>query len=415
MKPVNVSLRKIHGGTVCAFSSQLDDAHPAAAVLADDGYWSSQKSNSIVSEYITIDYADALPVDCIEIGASPAGRVTFPQDFRLEASVDGRVWRVVQSERKYELEDGPVYRLDLPLALTRFIRLYITRPRKTGAKFFSEIGSIRAGIGGAREVRASSHSSYEHAPAKLLDGSDGTYWESEIRTGPSREYVEIDLGRTLQVNGVWLSSTGIIPHGFPESYSIEVSADRTVWAPLVEEKFFSAQPATTYFHEAAVTPARYVRVEMGTVPIEAKTFGARLAGFAVSAAPFAFTHTHNIGELTPRPPSFRRGWCASHATGTIRSVRSCRRATGGCGTRPRYSRGWCSSPRTVTTGRGLPYNRPILASSPHRNCGPGWSGSPMTGKANRALPCRPTIRASPRRRRPPTASFGSVPTGSTPR
>jgi hypothetical protein len=307
MEPVNVSLRRIHGGTVRAFSSQLDDAHPAASVLADDGYWSSQKSNSIVPEYITIDYGDTVPVDCIEIGAAPAGRVTFPQDFRLEASVDGGVWRVVQSERKYELEDGPVYRLDLPLALTRFIRLYITRPRKTGAKFFSEIGFVRAGIGGAREVSASSHSSYEHAPARLLDGADGTYWESEVRTGPSREHVEIDLGRTLQVNGVWLTSAGIIPHGFPESFSIEVSADRTVWAPLVEEKFFNAQPATTYFHEAAVTPARYVRVEMGTVPIEAKTFGARLAGFAVSAAPFEFTHTHNIGELTPQASIFQAG------------------------------------------------------------------------------------------------------------
>ncbi|MGV7929628.1 MAG: discoidin domain-containing protein [Spirochaetota bacterium] len=307
MEPVNVSLRKIHGGTVSAFSSQLDEEHAASTVLADEGYWSTQKSNSIVPEFVIVDYGQALPVDCVEISASPSGRAAFPHDFRVEVSTDGRVWRVVQTERKYELEDNLVYRLDVPLSLVRFVRLYIVRPRKSGAKFYSEIGSIRTGIGGAREVSASSHSSYDFAPARLLDGGDGAYWESEIRTGPSREHVEIDLGRVLQVNGIWLVSAGVTPHGFPESFYVEVSTDRTVWAPLFEEKYFSAQPATTYFHEAAVTPARYVRVEMSTVSLEARTFGARLAGFAVSAAPFEIAHTHNIGELTPQASIFQAG------------------------------------------------------------------------------------------------------------
>jgi len=307
MEPVNVSLRKIHGGTVSAFSSQLDEEHAASTVLADEGYWSTQKSNSIVPEFVIVDYGQALPVDCVEISASPSGRAAFPHDFRVEVSTDGRVWRVVQTERKYELEDNLVYRLDVPLSLVRFVRLYIVRPRKSGAKFYSEIGSIRTGIGGAREVSASSHSSYDFAPARLLDGGDGAYWESEIRTGPSREHVEIDLGRVLQVNGIWLVSAGVTPHGFPESFYVEVSTDRTVWAPLFEEKYFSAQPATTYFQEAAVTPARYVRVEMSTVSLEARTFGARLAGFAVSAAPFEIAHTHNIGELTPQASIFQAG------------------------------------------------------------------------------------------------------------
>jgi hypothetical protein len=53
--------------------------------------------------------------------------------------------------------------------------------------------------------------------------------------------------------------------------------------PLVEEKFFSAQPATTYFPRGRRTAGALRALEMGTVPIEAKTFGARLAGFAVSA------------------------------------------------------------------------------------------------------------------------------------
>ncbi|HSV96034.1 MAG TPA: discoidin domain-containing protein [Spirochaetota bacterium] len=307
MEPVNVSIRKIHGGTVSAFSSQLDEEHSPSAVLADGGYWSTQKSNSIVPEFVIVDFGEVVPVDCVEICAAPAGKTTFPHDFRVEVSVDGGVWRVVQSERKYEMEESLVYRLDMPLALIRFIRLYIVRPRKTGAKFFSEIGSIRAGIGGAREVSASSHSSYEFLPARLLDGNDDTFWESEIRTGQSREHVELDLGRVLQVNGIWLVSAGVAPHGFPESFYVEVSTDRTVWAPLFEEKYFSAQPSMAYFHEAVVTPARYVRVEMSTISLGAKTFGARLAGFAVSAAPFEIAHTHNIGELTPQASIFQAG------------------------------------------------------------------------------------------------------------
>ncbi|MCU0846023.1 MAG: discoidin domain-containing protein, partial [Spirochaetes bacterium] len=307
MEPVNVSIRKIHGGKVSAFSSQLDEGHSASAVLADEGFWSTQKSNSIVPEFIIVDFGETVPVDCVEISAAPSARATFPHDFRVEASTDGRVWRVLQNERKYEMEESLVYRLDVPLMLMRFVRLYIVRPRKTGAKFFTEIGSISAGIGGAREVSASGHSSYEFAPARLLDGNDGTFWESEIRTGPSREHVELDLGRVLQVNGIWLVSAGVAPHGFPESFYVEVSTDRTVWAPLFEEKYFSAQPATAYFHEAAVTPARYVRAEMSTIPLGAKTFGVRLAGFAVSAAPFDIAHTHNIGELTPQASIFQAG------------------------------------------------------------------------------------------------------------
>ncbi len=109
-----------------------------------------RRATRIVPEFVIIDYGEALPVDCVEISASPSGRAAFPQDFRVEASTDGRVWRVVQTERKYELEDNLVYRLDVPLSLVRFVRLYIVRPRKSGAKFYSEIGSIRTGIGGAR-------------------------------------------------------------------------------------------------------------------------------------------------------------------------------------------------------------------------------------------------------------------------
>ncbi len=136
MEPVNVSLRKIHGGTVSAFSSQLDEEHAASTVLADEGYWSTQKSNSIVPEFVIIDYGEALPVDCVEISASPSGRAAFPQDFRVEASTDGRVWRVVQTERKYELEDNLVYRLDVPLSLVRLSACISSDPKVGGEILF---------------------------------------------------------------------------------------------------------------------------------------------------------------------------------------------------------------------------------------------------------------------------------------
>ncbi|TAL36777.1 MAG: hypothetical protein EPN93_08140 [Spirochaetes bacterium] len=307
MNHINISARLIHRGKVAAFSSQLDEPHAAAFVVKEGGYWCSQKGSAITREYFSIDYGSPLPLNTVEVHAAPSGPESFPADFRVEASLDGAEWRIVHTERKYEMGDSGVCVLDIPFTVARFMKFVALKTRKVQTRFFAEVGAFAAGIAGVREISASGASSYMHGAEKLLDRQKGSMWESDLKSAPANEFVYLDLGRVLPVSRLALWSTDMVPNGFPEHFYFEYSTDKNVWSPLFEEKGFLAEPSTRYSWDVPLAQARYVRVEMNTVPLEGKVHGVRLAGLEVFSAPISLDHTHHAGEMTPHASVFQHG------------------------------------------------------------------------------------------------------------
>lgn len=307
MNYINISRKTSYDGKISACSSQLDNEHAVQNILKDKGFWSSQKNNSLIHEYFIVDYGSIVPIDAVQISASPTGKATFPSDFRIESSTDGICWKAIITERKFDLEDSLSYMLDVPVTLTRFVKFLSLRPKKVGAKYFVEIGRFTALINGIKEISVSSSLSYENAAEKLLDDDKSTFWESDNKPAADREHIEIDMGRVFHINRISCLSSDKSPNGFPESFFIEVSADKNIWTTIFEEKNFLAQTNTKYTWDIPATPARFLRMDMNTVSMENKMFASRLSGLQIFAAVMNQEHTHNIGALTPHASIFEPG------------------------------------------------------------------------------------------------------------
>ncbi|MCX8123610.1 MAG: discoidin domain-containing protein [Spirochaetes bacterium] len=290
MSTVNILYPVRYTGKIHAFSSSFEKNEAENVLKNDATYWCTAKNHNAVSEYITIDYGSMVAANIIEIFPSPSGKTTFPSEFRLECSADGINWEVIKAENRYTLEDD-AYRLFLPIKVFRFLKLYIAKPKRIAAKYFSEIGSIQAGLQGAVSITASSSSSYEHDPSCLIDSDTQKYWESEITQSASRQWIEVDLGRMFPLIHIGIIATGN-PTLFPEQFSIEISDDKKIWSTLADVKRFKAEPKGSYIFGGYQFNARYIRINVMTVQTDKQKYCAQIAGITANAPLPAVQHFH---------------------------------------------------------------------------------------------------------------------------
>ena len=291
MNTVNILASAYYKGAIHSVSSASGD-NKADNVLNDDieSFWCTNKSHSATGEYIVIDYGVAVAVNVIELLPSPSGKTTFPSDFRLESSADGSNWEVIKTENRYSLDEDR-YRLLLPMNAFQFLKLYIIKPKRIAAKYFSEIGRIKAGIQGASAITASSCSSYEHGPSNLLMNDTAKYWESEISNTPSRQWIEIDMGRDFPLAHIGLISTSSAEL-FPEQFSIESSEDRKIWTTIAELKRFKAEANRSYIFGMYQFSARYIRILCTTVQSSKQNYCAQIAQICAYASLPSDSHFH---------------------------------------------------------------------------------------------------------------------------
>lgn len=302
----DISYRKLYDGTIVDFSSEYDERTAIQNILKDDGHWSSKKHNAIIPDFFVIDYGDEVPVNYIEVAPSP-DRGAFPDSFRIEVSSDALHWKVVHFERSFDIELMQSFVLDLPITYLRYVRFLVLKPKKDGTKFFSEIGSVKAGIGGLKDLAATSSFSFEHDVQRLLDLSGNTYWESGHLEKGAKDVISIDAGNIFHINKVTLSSSSLEVNGFPEHFIVEVSSDRSIWTTVIEENRFIAEAGKKYFWEIGATPARYVQITLYGVRLEDGKYGVRLGSLELAAAYANPFHTHNIGDITPYASVFNAG------------------------------------------------------------------------------------------------------------
>ncbi|MEJ5362269.1 MAG: discoidin domain-containing protein, partial [Spirochaetota bacterium] len=290
MNTVNILFPVRYPGKIHAVSSSFE-TNEAKNVLNNDGsFWCTAKSHNAVSEYIIIDYGSIVAVNIIEIYPSPSGKTTFPSEFRLECSIDGISWEVIKTENRFILDED-AYRLLLPMTVFQYLKLYIVKPKRIAAKYFAEIGKIQAGIQGAASITASSSSSYEHDPSNVIEINNQKYWESEITSNASRQWIEVDFGMIFS-----LTNIGIVapqnPALFPEQFSIEITEDKKIWTTLADVKRFKAQPNGSYIFGGYQFNARYIRFNVLTVQTEKQKYCAQIAGIFAHAALPALRHFH---------------------------------------------------------------------------------------------------------------------------
>ena len=290
MNTINILSPVRYPGKIHAVSSSFE-THEADNVLHnDESFWCTAKSHNAVSEFIIIDYGSIVAVNIVEIYPSPSGKTTFPSEFRLECSIDGINWEVIKTENRFTLDDD-AYRLLLPITVFQYLKVYIIKPKRIAAKYFAEIGKIQAGIQGAVSITASSSSSYEHDPSNLMEIDNQKYWESEITSSASRQWIEVDFGMIFPMTNI-----GIIapqnPALFPEQFSIEITEDKKIWTTLTDVKRFKAQPNGSYMFGGYQFNARYLRINIMTVQTEKQKYCAQIAGIFAHAALPALRHFH---------------------------------------------------------------------------------------------------------------------------
>jgi len=289
MDIINILAPVRYTGKIHAVSSNFEKNEAKNVLNNDTSFWCTAKSHNAVSEYIIIDYSSIVAVNIIEIFPSPSGKTTFPSEFRLECSTDGVNWEVIKTESRYTLDED-AYRLLLPVTAFQYLKLYIVKPKRIAAKYFAEIGCIQAGIHGAVSITASSSSSYEHDPSNLIK-NDNQYWESEITSSASRQWIEVDFGRIFTLTHIGIVTTKN-PSLFPEQFSIEITEDKKIWTTLADIKRFKAEPNGSYIFGGYQFNARYIRLNLVTVQNEKQKYCAQIAGIFAHAALPADSHFH---------------------------------------------------------------------------------------------------------------------------
>ncbi len=299
---IKISEKKIYKGSVTGSSSCENESFTADRILDSTGYWCTKKRTFPVKDFVIVDFGEDVAVDYVKLSSSVNGTSTFPKGYRIEAGFDGKEWQSLFSENDTSL-DSPEHEINIPLTVLRFLKVVINEPAVLNGQYYSEIGKIESGLSGIMSVRASSLNE-GNSIEKILDGNSQTYWESELKQNSSKEIIDVDLGKVFYVNKVVFASSG---DGFPENFTVEISADSEIWTPLFQEKNFSSESGKRYFWETGIAPARFIRIECLSRQLINRSFSVRIAGLEIYSAYVNFGHTHNIGNITPYASVFQAG------------------------------------------------------------------------------------------------------------
>ncbi len=299
---MKISSKREYNYKLADYSSQFDGVSAAENLLKITGYWSSARREAPEIEYVVLELDEIEFIDTIEIEPSPNGAMTFPLSFRIEAGIDAETWEIIHTEKNLEL-DTSSFRLDLPLVRMKFLKIIITEMRPVNSAYYSEIGKISAGIAGIREIKASS-SHAKNGPELLFDDTISTFWESEKKSSPEMESLNIDLGKITPIHRIITASS---QSGFPENFKIEISIDNSIWTELMEARNFIAEKNIRYNWNFDVFNARYLKISARAVKSNDGNFCIRMAILEIYSSLSSRTHTHNCGNMVPHSSIFQAG------------------------------------------------------------------------------------------------------------
>ena len=249
------------------------------------GYRSNKNSG-----YIEVDLGRVTTIDRVDVyptGTDYTRGETFPLDFAIEVSSDGREYRAVVEKEGYT--DGrkqiPVFTFDKTEA--RYVRLTIKKgcekggfeiaeieiyndngdiPAPDNKSFYKDASDVKEGenIAQGKSVKVLTELGGSWCKEHLTDGDRGSNYSSALNRHPTEDGVEwalIDLGAELEFNEVVVYPRGDGQH-FPYNFRVEISNDEknfvSVYECEVPEIPSSGEPS--YCSLSETQKARYVRI-----------------------------------------------------------------------------------------------------------------------------------------------------------
>ncbi|HUU70789.1 MAG TPA: discoidin domain-containing protein [Planctomycetota bacterium] len=155
--------------------------------------------------------------------------------------------------------------------------------------------------------------------AEATDSEPATYWSTPARPAPQAEFLQLDLGGPVMIDGVSLLPSAQYPYLFPGQFTLAVSDDGSTWTTIADEAAYTPAAGAWYTVNFEARPLRYVRFSAATLPYRPGICYLQVAEFVASMRKVVLSWTSTGGvEYEARctaagPIASEADWAAASA------------------------------------------------------------------------------------------------------
>ncbi|GIF68311.1 hypothetical protein Ais01nite_63460 [Asanoa ishikariensis] len=226
-------------------------------------YW---ESSGALPQWAQVDLGASTSIDQVVLKL-PAGWGARNQTVTLQGSTNGTSFSTLVGAQSYAFNGNPVT-INFTATSTRYVRASVSANTGWGAAQLSELEVYGAGTGGSDNLaqgKATAESGHAdvYGSGNVVDGNQGTYWESTNNSFP--EWVQVDLGAAQTVNRVVLKLPTSGWGTRTQTLSVQGSTNGTSFTDLAGSQTYTFNPAVAgnsvsiTFNQATT---RYVRINI---------------------------------------------------------------------------------------------------------------------------------------------------------
>ncbi|HTF12767.1 MAG TPA: discoidin domain-containing protein, partial [Asanoa sp.] len=229
-------------------------------------YW---ESSGALPQWAQIDLGASTSIDQVVLKL-PGGWGARNQTVTLQGSTNGTTFSTVVGAASYAFNPGTGNAVTINFTATsiRYVRASISANTGWGAAQLSELeiyGAGTTGTGNLAQGKSTAESGHSdvYGSGNVVDGNQGSYWESTNNSFP--EWVQVDLGSTQAVNRVVLKLPTSGWGTRTQTLSVQGSTNGTSFTDLAGSQTYTFNPAvagnsvTITFTQANT---RYVRINI---------------------------------------------------------------------------------------------------------------------------------------------------------
>ncbi|PJZ70943.1 carbohydrate-binding protein [Leptospira perolatii] len=217
----------------------------------------------------------------------------FPDTFRFEISLDGKIWEPILQEAGFSRLNRKIGQWNFSLVQARFLKLVSKVSVKDGSKFKVAIGALEVGVSGIVKIDVSSERDRFWVKENLIDERPDYGWASQESSQPKEEFFLVDLGSIGRVNELRLLTPKDSPANFPETFTVYYSEDDLTWNQLLEENQFLSELGVWYQWRFLPANIRFLKLVARPRKIQGKEkYSTRIAEVELYAAPYLSDLTH---------------------------------------------------------------------------------------------------------------------------
>ncbi|TGK01737.1 discoidin domain-containing protein [Leptospira langatensis] len=245
----------------------------------------------------------------IKLHQSDSQSAFFPDSFKFEISLDGKVWEPILQETGFRRLNKRVGQWNFSLVRANFLKLVSKVSEKEGSKFKVAIGALEVGISGVTKLEVSSEKDRLLVKENLIDERPDYGWSSLESAQPKEEFFLMDLGSISRVNELRLLSPKDSHLSFPETFTVYYSEDDLTWNQLLEENQFLSEPGVWYQWRFLPANIRFLKFVSRPLKVQGKEkYGTSIAEVELYAAPYLSDLTHKpTAEPLPYATVLRSG------------------------------------------------------------------------------------------------------------